>query len=239
VKQKTITIAIPVFERYYLTKAVLKDWLKKIEGFTGKTKFRLLIGTDEQYYFNLCEELNISYLDVNNEVLGEKFNCLLLAASTMGDGVILMGSDDFPLRYFLNTYKDLPEKNIDCFALQSLYIADWQTWKAKKVYVRNSYVGAGFYFSSDIILELMVREGRIFPLFKKGLDGSMIALLRKNNIEIKTKEQENPVLVDWKSKENLHNFAQIQGNDVHINEVLEKMCADSVERLKFYNTIVN
>ena len=85
----------------------------------------------------------------------------------------------------------------------------------------------------------MVREGRIFPLFKKGLDGSMIALLRKNNIEIKTKEQENPVLVDWKSKENLHNFAQIQGNDIEIDEVLEKMCSDSVGRLKFYNTVVN
>ena len=89
---KTITIAIPVFERYYLTKALLKDWLRKIEKFSGKTKFRLLIGTHEDYYFNLAKKLGISYLDVNNDVLGEKFNSILFAASTMGDGVILPGS---------------------------------------------------------------------------------------------------------------------------------------------------
>lgn len=236
---KTITIAIPVFERYYLTKALLKDWLRKIEKFSGKTKFRLLIGTHEEYYFNLAKKLGISYLDVNNDVLGEKFNSILFAASTMGDGVILMGSDDFPLRYFLNTYKDLPNKEVDAFALQRLFVADWQTWKAKEVWVRKSYVGAGFYFSSDLILEMMIKEGRIFPHFKKGLDGSMIALLRKYNIDIKTKEQEYPVLVDWKSNENIHNFAQIQGNEVAIEEVTSLMDPVSVQNLEFYKTVVN
>jgi hypothetical protein len=236
---KRITIAIPVFKRYYLTKILLEDWVRRIERFSGKTKYRILIGTHEDYYINLAEKLNISYLDVNNDVLGEKFNSLIFAASSMGDGVVLMGSDDFPLTYFCNTYKDFPEKNVDAFGLQQMYMADWETSKAKKVWVRNSFIGAGFYFSSDLILELMIREGRIFPHFKKGLDGSMIALLRKHKIQIKTVEQENPIFVDWKSNENLHKFEQIQGNEINISEITEKMDAETYKQLEFYKKVVN
>ena len=67
----------------------------------------------------------------------------------------------------------------------------------------------------------------------------MIALLRKHKIKIKTVEQENPIFVDWKSNENLHKFEQIQGNEINISEITEKMDSETYKQLEFYKKVVN
>ena len=67
----------------------------------------------------------------------------------------------------------------------------------------------------------------------------MIALLKKHKIKIKTVEQENPIFVDWKSNENLHKFEQIQGNEINILEITEKMDSETYKQLEFYKKVVN
>lgn len=163
-------IVTTVWQRLELTTLMLRH-TKEICSHRNDILF-YAVGSEFDQSKRVVEAEGWNYIESPNEPLNEKWNNVIQALPRDIEGVIVLGSDDFISRAYLDK---ILNSTYDFCGSNNCYFLDLPTHKGYHFYYENkaNLIGAGLFLSKKVLNELNWSPWAGKPL-NAGLDGRLI-----------------------------------------------------------------